>query len=737
MRSDDLDSQLKLHPPRKMRLLWLTLAVAGAVSLSLLAVAAANTALFQRHYYLLLVVNIAVVVVLVGAVGYQLWQIWQARRRQVFGSRLTTRLVAIFAGMTILPGVLLYLISSQFLSSSIESWADVKIDKGLAAGLSLAQTLIREQEQTAGQTTVRVLPRFVGNTDSAAQTLLADSVAEVKANVAALINEQGTVLAAHSAQGIPKLDQVLVDWTSIAPNVPATSTETLSDGVLATRAVVPFSNNENRKRALVLWFAIPKDIREQSELVNNAFVGYGNFVNGRDFLKQLYGSTLTLALLLAVFSSLGLAMVVAERFARPLARLAQGTRDVADGNYNARQPVETSDELGVLTHSFNTMTLQLADAQARDVAARRQIETSNAYLESVLKNQSAGVLVFDSRSRLKVANTSATVILQAPIEQLREEFLGQWGERQPALHGFAELLKRGFATSRDGTWQKQSELMIGGNARTLLIRGSRLPGETDGGTIVVFDDVSEVIQAQRDTAWSEVARRLAHEIKNPLTPIQLSAERLQMKLEGELAPEQARVLNRATETIVSQVSAMKDMVNDFATYARQPKPGSMQPVDVETLLRDVVALYETHHHDAPEVKLMWASDASMVAGETTRLRQVFHNLLQNAVDAVHESTTQAQAAQVTIRVTRETDELVLAFEDNGPGFKEEVKARAFEPYVTSKPKGTGLGLAIVKKIIDEHHGHIGIANREEGGARVTLRFPLHRQAMQVELLHAN
>ncbi len=720
-----------------MRLLWLTLAVAGAIGLSLLSVSAANTALFQRYFFVLLIVNIAVVAVLVGAVGYQGWQIFQARRAQVFGAKLTTRLVAIFAGMTILPGLLLYAVSSQFLSSSIESWADVKIDKGLSAGLALAQFLIREQEIEAGQATVRGGARLAGLSDAAAQQRLAVVRAETKANVAAIIGENGTVLAAQSVQGIPKLDPITLDWATLSPQSPATSTESMRDGVLAARAVVPFVNDGKNPRALALWFAIPKDIREQSEIVNTAYVGYGNFVSGRDFLKQLYSSTLTLALLLAVFSALGLAMVLAERFALPLARLAEGTREVAQGNYAARQPVESSDELGVLTHSFNTMTLQLEEAQARDVASRRQIETSNAYLESVLKNQSAGVLVFDSRSRLKVANTSATVILQAPLEQLREEFLGQWGERQPALHAFAELLKRGFSASRDGSWQRQSELMIGGNARTLLIRGSRLPGEADGGTIVVFDDVSEVIQAQRDTAWAEVARRLAHEIKNPLTPIQLSAERLQMKLAPALPPDRLAILTRSTETIVSQVDAMKAMVNDFAMYARQPKPGSMQPLNVEALLRDVVALYETHHAGAPHVHLIWASDITMIAGESTRLRQVFHNLLQNAMDAVHERTAGGVPPEVSIRVYRESDVMVLVFEDNGPGFAEAVKSRAFEPYVTSKPKGTGLGLAIVKKIIDEHHGEIEIANATQGGAQVTLRFPIHRQALQTELLNAN
>jgi nitrogen fixation/metabolism regulation signal transduction histidine kinase len=730
-------SQLNLHPPRKMRLLWMALMVSGAIGLTLLAVATANTALFQRHYSWLLILNAVVVTVLIAAVGYQIWQVWQARRAQVFGAKLTTRLVAIFAGMTFLPGVLLYLVSSQFLSSSIESWADVKIDKGLAAGLSLAQTMIQAREKEAGLAAVRVGKTFVGASDARIDALLDAAREESDATVAAVINEQGNVIAARSVQGIPKLSPIAVDaWQAIAQG-PMTSSEAMNDGVLAARAVLPYANDAKKARALVLWFAIPKDIRDQSEQVNAAFVGYGNFVNGRDSLKQLYGSTLTLTLLLAVFSALGLAMVLAERFAKPLARLAEGTREVSQGNFKARQPVDSSDELGVLTHSFNVMTHQLEDAQIRENAARRQIETSNAYLESVVKNQSAGVLVFDSRFRLKVANTSAAVILQAPLESLREEFLRQWGERQPALHTFAELLKRGFAGSRDGAWQKQSEMMIGGNARTLLIRGSRLPGDTDGGTIVVFDDVSEVIQAQRDTAWAEVARRLAHEIKNPLTPIQLSAERLEMKLAAKLEPEQASVLTRATQTIVSQVSAMKEMVNDFATYARQPKPGSMQPVDLDMLVRDVVALYETHHHDAPQVILQWHADTAMIAGESTRLRQVLHNLLQNAMDAVHERTVDGLPAQVSIVVMRDADELVLRFEDNGPGFAAHLIDRAFEPYVTSKPKGTGLGLAIVKKIIDEHNGHIDVANRPEGGAQVILRFPVHRQAMQTELLHAN
>jgi nitrogen fixation/metabolism regulation signal transduction histidine kinase len=397
--------------------------------------------------------------------------------------------------------------------------------------------------------------------------------------------------------------------------------------------------------------------------------------------------------------------------------LAEGTRAVAQGDFTRRQPVVSRDELGVLTESFDTMTEQLAEAHVKAEEGRRATETTRAYLESILGNLSAGVLVFDERHRLRTVNPSAAVILQQPVAELAGMALPDWGRRLPALAPFAELVAEGFRSSRDGQWQKEAELAVANLSRTLLMRGTRLPGTaTTGGYVVVFDDVSELMQAQRDAAWAEVARRLAHEIKNPLTPIQLSAERLAMKLTPKLESADQETLRRGTQTIVSQVGAMKNMVDDFAIYARQPRPGQMQNVDVGALLGDVLALYDDLR---PHVRLSLPDAPVLVQGEPTRLRQVFHNLLSNAVDA----QTDADDPRFVITLATVGGEVVLSFADGGPGFGSSVLAHAYEPYVTTKAKGTGLGLAIVKKIIDEHGGRVALDNPPTGGARVTLTFP--------------
>jgi nitrogen fixation/metabolism regulation signal transduction histidine kinase len=436
----------------------------------------------------------------------------------------------------------------------------------------------------------------------------------------------------------------------------------------------------------------------------------------RAALKRLYTLTLTLTLLLALTTALGLAVVLSERFAEPLGSLAEGTRAVAGGDFTRRTPVTSRDELGVLTESFNTMTAQLAEAQTRTEESRRAIETTRAYLESILANLSSGVLAFDDRDRLRTANPSAAVILQQPLAEVTGEAMAEWGKRLPALAAFAELCADGFRQAREGQWQREAEVSVAGHLRTLLLRGTRLPGAPVPGYVVVFDDVSELLEAQRDAAWAEVARRLAHEIKNPLTPIQLSAERMAHKLAGHLEGADAETLRRGTQTIVSQVAAMKHMVDDFAIYARQPRPGQLQPVDLAALLLDVLALYDNLR---PQVTLSLPDAPVVVQGEPTRLRQVFHNLLQNAVDA--QADVPDPRFDIALRPGAR-HEAVLTFTDNGPGFTPEVIAHAFEPYVTTKAKGTGLGLAIVKKIVEEHGGRVTLENANPRGARVTLAF---------------
>jgi nitrogen fixation/metabolism regulation signal transduction histidine kinase len=462
---------------------------------------------------------------------------------------------------------------------------------------------------------------------------------------------------------------------------------------------------------------VPKALAQEAERVRSGVRDYRELTLLRQGLKQLYQLTLLLTLLLALTTALGLAVVLSERFAAPLGLLAEGTRAVAQGDFTRRQPVVSRDELGVLTESFNTMTAQLAEAQGKTEDSRRATETTRAYLESILGNLSSGVLAFDEGHRLRSVNPSAAVILQQPLAELIGMPLADWGKRLPALASFAELVAEGFRGSREGQWQREAELGVANISRTLLMRGTRLPGTPDAaGYVVVFDDVSELVQAQRDAAWAEVARRLAHEIKNPLTPIQLSAERLAVKLTGKLEGPDLETLKRGTQTIVSQVNAMKNMVDDFAIYARQPRPGQLQQIDLSALLLDVLGLYDNLR---PHIALSLPEVPVMVQGEPTRLRQVFHNLLSNAVDA------QVDVAEphFAIALSASGAEAALTFADGGPGFAADVLERAFEPYITTKAKGTGLGLAIVKKIIDEHGGRVVLDNVQPTGARITLYFP--------------
>ncbi len=709
-----------LLPSRGMRWLLLVLVCLGAISLFLLATASANTELFARRYDLLLLLNGSMVVLLMLLVGYQLWRLSRNLKAGIFGSRLAVRLVLFFAVVAVLPGAVVYAVSVQFLGKSIESWFDVRVDRALDGGLNLGRNaldyLLKETGNKAGQIALTLGEAAPGS----APTRLNRAAEQAGVFEAVLFSSTGHVLAVGG----------IGDSTAPPETPPAqalrrarlqqttSAIEQRADGGLVLRVVTPVNSDDRLEPLKVLQVIepVPKGLGQDVEKVQAGARDYQEISFSRQSLKRLYAVTLTLTLLLALTSALGLAVVLSERFSAPLGLLAEGTRAVAQGDFTRRQPVTSRDELGVLTESFNRMTAQLLEAQQKTEESRRATETTRAYLESILGNLSAGVLAFDDEYRLRTANASATVILQQPLAELTDLPLADWGRVLPALAPFAELVADGFRASGDAHWQKQSELSVSSLMRTLLMRGSRLPVSPVAGYVVVFDDVTDLAQAQRDAAWGEVARRLAHEIKNPLTPIQLSAERLERKLAPKLDDPDRETLTRGAQTIIAQVAAMKHMVDDFAVYARQTRPGTMQPVNVGTLLLDVLALYDNLR---PHATVSLPPEPLFVQGEPTRLRQVFHNLLQNAIDA------QADLAETRydIAVEARGDELALSFSDAGAGFPDTVLHRAFEPYVTTKAKGTGLGLAIVKKIVDEHHGRVELANALPRGARVTLIFP--------------
>jgi len=524
---------------RGVRWLLLVGACLGAISLFLLATATANTGFFAGSYDVLLVLNGAMVALLMLLVGYQLWRLRRNLRAGLFGSRLAVRLVLLFALVAVLPGALVYAVSVQFLGKSIESWFDVRVDRALEGGLNLGRSSLDYLLKETGNKATQIAILLSEGGSASLATRLNRAAEQAGVYEATLFSATGSVLAVGGVGGStappePPPAQALrrarlqQAYSAIEPS---------PDSGLVLRVVTPVNTDDRLEPLKLLQVVepVPKALAADAEKVQAGWRDYQEISFSRQALKRLYALTLTLTLLLALTTALGLAVVLSERFSAPLGLLAEGTRAVAQGDFTRRQPVTSRDELGVLTEAFNKMTAQLAEAQQRTEESRRATETTRAYLESILGNLSAGVLAFDDRYRLRTANASAAVILQQPFAELTGVALADWGRKFPALAPAAELINEGFHTSRDGHWQKQAELAVANLTRVLLLRGSRLPVTPVAGYVVVFDDVTDLAQAQRDAAWAEVARRLAHEIKNPLTPIQLSEERLEHKLAAKLS----------------------------------------------------------------------------------------------------------------------------------------------------------------------------------------------------------
>ena len=690
----------------------------AAVTLFLLATAAANTTVFAEHYPLLLALNGAIAIVLAALVGYQLYMLRRKLRSRVFGSKLTLRLVGLFALVGILPGALIYGVSVQFLGKSIESWFEVRIDKALEGGLNLGRNALDG-----------MLKDLTAKADAMALALSVKEPSEHLAMLntlreqagvqeAALYTQRGRLLAysanergrmAPDAPGAAAMRKVRVQQTYAA-------IESVADRGLYLRVLAPVNvlSLSEEARALQLLQPVPEELARDAETVRAGYEEYQELLLSRRGLKRLYGITLTLTLLLALLSALAASFLLSDRLSAPLSVLVEGTRAVAQGDFSQRAAEMSRDELGMLMRSFNSMTLQLAEARAEAQKKEEEIAHANAYLESILANLSAGVLAFDDALRLRSANRSAHEILRLDCVPLIGRALGAWDALDPSLSPVSEAIRTAF-TARRGDWEQQIEREARDGTQVLLLRGAPLPPGADTGYVVVFDDVTHLLQAQRDAAWAEVARRLAHEIKNPLTPIQLSAERVELKLAPKLAEPDAEMLTRSTRTIVNQVAALKRMVDAFSQYARTPEP-AMRELDLNALLLEVLTLYESL---GSSIELKLSDGVPPIVGDAAQLRQVVHNVLQNAQDALAETSK----PRIVIAVEPLGDKVRFSITDNGIGFPENLMKRAFEPYVTTKPKGTGLGLVIVKKIVEEHGGEVSIANVPPRGAQVTITFP--------------
>ena len=695
-----------------MRVLAIIAAAVAAILFFLLASTSANTDLLSRHYPLLLGLNAVVALALLGLVMVQLRALWREYRQGQFGSRLKSRLLLMLALMAVVPGALVYGVSMQFAVNSIESWFDVRVESALEGGLNLGRGVLDSQLADLLEKG-RGMALDLAGAGPVRPTQLNRLREQASASSATLFAANGQVLASSSSD----LDRLLPDLPSASQLRQAWQGRGLAliegdaKSGLNLRVLTPVSGEamSMEKHVLQLTQAVSPSIARSAESVEAAYRDYQELSLGRQGLKRIYTLTLTLTLLLALFAAIALAFFMAQRLVAPLLILAEGTQAVAAGDFTPRAALETTDELGVLTQSFNRMTRQLDEARRDAERHRGGLEEARAYLESVLANLSAGVLAFDRDFRLRASNRGAEAILGGELAAVSGRALDEW----PGHAAFRAAITEGYA--RGPEWQQQVDIeRPEAAAQVLLLRGSTLPTAGGGGHVVVFDDITTLIAAQRSAAWGEVAQRLAHEIKNPLTPIQLSAERLQHKLADKLDGPARELLARATQTIVNQVEAMKNMVNNFRDYARQPPP-QMQSLDLNALVREVLVLYET-----AEVRVGAELDPGLttIAGDATLLRQVLHNLLANAADAL----VDAPNREVVVTTRREGRSVLLSVKDSGSGFPPQILARAFEPYVTTKPKGSGLGLAIVKKIVDEHSGEIHIANRIPNGAEVSIRF---------------
>ncbi len=705
------------------RLIMVGVAVAvtlgGILWFMLLMSTAADTMIFSRNYPLLIALNVILALAMIGLVGWQLRNLWRDYQAQVFGARLKLRLMLMFGAIAVLPGALVYGVSVQFVTRSIESWFDVRVEKALESGLQLGRSVLDSMLSDLNGKARSMALELSDIQEPSRRSALLRLREEREVQSAALFSVAGQLLASTSSE----LDHPL-------PQLPNQSTlkqarsgrgVNLVDGdgdALYLRVLVPVSGRAlfEEPRILQLTQPVPTSLARDAESVQAVYRDYQELQLARQGLTRIYALTLTLTMLVALFGAFSLAYVMARRLSAPLFILAEGTQAVAQGDFSPRQAIYSGDELGVLTQSFNRMTRQLDDARRDAERHRVELESARGYLESILANLSAGVLVFDRSLTLRTLNEGALTILQDDFEGLVGVAVDAWPRQQV----FGSFIRDHFSATDEIEWQAQLELeRPNGMPQVLLLRGSRLPAASGGGDVVVFDDVTRLIAAQRSAAWGEVARRLAHEIKNPLTPIQLSAERLQFKLAEKLATGDADMLARGTQTIINQVQAMKRMVDDFRDYARMPAP-DLAPLDINGLIGEVLGLYES---SSAIIDSNLAPDLPPVLGDPTQLRQIIHNLLRNAQDALEgrEDGRIVVHTEVVGRCAR------LQITDNGPGFPVELLPRIFEPYVTTKDRGTGLGLPIVKKIVEEHLGTIEINNSPEGGARIDIRLPLVKE----------
>lgn len=722
--------------------------------------ASQNSALFGRLYSLLLLVNIFGVVVLLALILLNVFHLVEQYRARVMGTRLTVRLLIMFIVLAVVPVSVVFFFSIQTLNRGIDNWFDVRIERALDDALLLGRTALDALKQDLVKNTQEMAAQLetfparqklgAGRTELAMLSALRD---QYNITELTLFTQDGRIVASISDASfepgtlVPDRpsDTVLAQARQ---GLTYANLDAIGKSGLRLRVVVPVQPREVGApvRVLQVLQALPPRYAKLGESVQSAFAEYERLMYLRGPLKFGFMLTLSLIALLTLLIAVWAAIFSARRLAAPIRELAEATNAVAQGDYLKQIPVTSHDEIGILVESFNDMTRRIHRAQTQSKRSQQEAEIQRAYLETVMGRLSSGVLTFNQRLLLRTHNPAASQILGVDLKVGERKSLAWLTEHYQPLRPFTEAVELAAAAGQ-AEWQAQIQLSADSHRHILMLRGTSLPSWRGkrGGYVVVFDDITTLIQAQRDAAWGEVARRMAHEIKNPLTPIQLSAERIRHKYLRQVPEEERAALDRATHTIIEQVEALKSMVNDFSEYARSAQMRS-QPVDLNNLIRNVVELYKNERGltsaagvvplhigtgktgkgkttRTVATKLDLDTDLPQISADPGRLRQVLHNLLLNAREALT-SAPKPMIRVSTRLVAEDTRHYVeLKVQDNGPGFPEAQLTRLYEPYVTSKEKGTGLGLAIVKRIVEEHGGTILAENLKDGGACVIIRLP--------------
>ncbi len=694
-------------------------------ALLMMAQTVQQSANFSALHPVIVAINVAGLLVLIILIGGRLTQLIRDWRKRVVGSRLEARMVWMSATLVMVPLLLVFYFSVVFLNRGIDSWFHVEIREGLEDALTLSRAALdlRMREQLAR--THAIAAEVADARDPVGE--LGELRVRSQALDITLFGASSRIIGTSSDRlGEIASTRVTEEMLmQVRQGREFVTLEPLAGGgyIVRTAVEVPRTLSGTEPRLLAATYPIERRLGELADTVESAYQRYGEKARLREPLKDSFTLTLTLVLLLSLFASLYGAFWAARRLVRPIQDLVAGTRAVAKGDFDMRLPLTSHDEMGILVHSFNDMTKRLARAREEAYRSQQAVEAERANLAVILARLSTGVISLAPDRTIRTVNHAAGAILGTDIEACIGKPFGEASQSSPLFQQLGAACLRHLDEGQD-EWREQLVLQNESSRRVLMCACTTLSGEdpSSGSAVIVFDDITTLLQAQREAAWGEVARRLAHEIKNPLTPIQLSAERLRHKLLGSMNESDAQVLDRATHTIVQQVEAMKEMVNAFSEYARAPAM-DVTRFDLNQLIGEVVELYRTPRvARRPELKLDPA--VGDIEADRGRLRQIIHNLLANSLEALEHSADPHIHIE-TRRVRRGGGEYAeICVEDDGPGFPADVVGQVFDPYVTTKPKGTGLGLAIVKKIVEEHGGRIEAENSRAGGARVRIELPL-------------